>query len=91
MKSAPVKEKVITEVAEIYCGRQGNGPLWLLITGAMGDAGFYSPAADILANNFTFVSYDQRSNSRSTGDRTNDITVSASSRCCSYYQGNGKR
>jgi hypothetical protein len=47
--SAPTKEKVITEGAEIYCERRGNGPLMLLITGAMEDAGFYSSAADILA------------------------------------------
>jgi hypothetical protein len=38
--SAQTKEKVITERAEIYCERRGNGPLLLLITGAEGDAGF---------------------------------------------------
>lgn len=32
MKSAPAKEKVITEGAKIYCERLGNGPLMLLIT-----------------------------------------------------------
>jgi hypothetical protein len=41
MKAALVKEKVITEGAEIYCERRGNGSLLLLITGAMGDAGFF--------------------------------------------------
>jgi hypothetical protein len=46
--SAPTKEEVITEGAEIYCERRGNGPLMLLITGAMED-GFYSSAADILS------------------------------------------
>jgi hypothetical protein len=40
MKSAPIKEKVITEGAEIYCERRGDGPLLLLITGGMGDAVF---------------------------------------------------
>ena len=49
MKYAPIKEKVITEGAEIYCERRGDGPLLLLITGAMEDAGFYSSTADILA------------------------------------------
>ncbi|MGI8832343.1 MAG: alpha/beta fold hydrolase [Nitrososphaeraceae archaeon] len=75
MKPAPIKEKVIAEGAEIYCERRGNGPLLLLITGAEGDAGFYSSAADILADEFTVVSYDRRCNSRSTGDRRADMTV----------------
>jgi pimeloyl-ACP methyl ester carboxylesterase len=80
MKYAPIKEKVITEGAEIYCERRGNGPLLLLITGGMGDAGFYSSAADILADVFTVVSYDRRSNSSSTGDRTTDMTVAQQAR-----------
>ena len=53
MKPGPIKEKVMAEGAEIYCERRGNGPLLLLITGGMGDAGFYSSADDILANIFT--------------------------------------
>ena len=73
--SAQTKEKVVTKGAEIYCERWGNGPLLLLITGAEGDAGFYSSAADILANEFTVVSYDRRCNSRSTGNRSTDMTV----------------
>ncbi len=75
MKLAPIIEKVITEGVEIYCERRGSGPLLLLITGGMGDAGLYSSAADILAYRFTVVSYDRRDNSRSTGDRTTDMTV----------------
>jgi pimeloyl-ACP methyl ester carboxylesterase len=74
--SAQTKERVITEDAEIYCERRGNGPLLLLITGGMGDAGFYSSAADILSNEFTVLNYDRRCNSRSTGDRRIDMTVS---------------
>ena len=50
---APIVEKVITEGAEIYCERRGNGPLLLLITGAMEDAEFYSSTADILADTYT--------------------------------------
>jgi hypothetical protein len=41
MKPGPIKEKVIAEGAEIYCERSGNGPLLLLITGGMGDAGLF--------------------------------------------------
>ena len=78
--SAPTKEKVITEGAEIYCERRGNGPLLLLIHGAMEDAGFYSSAADILAERFTVVSYDRRCNSRSSGDRSADMTVAQQAR-----------
>ena len=41
MKSVPIREKVITEGAEIYCERRGDGPLLLLVHGAMENAGFY--------------------------------------------------
>jgi pimeloyl-ACP methyl ester carboxylesterase len=80
MKPVPIKEKVITEGAEIYCERRGNGPLLLLITGAMEDAGFYSSAADILAEKFTVMSYDRRCNSRSSGDRSAEMTVAQQAR-----------
>ena len=80
MKSAPAKVKVITEGAEIYCERRGSGPLLLLIHGAMEDAGFYSSAADILAEKFTVVSYDRRCSSRSSGDRSADMTVAQQAR-----------
>ena len=42
----PTIERIITEGAELYCERGGSGPLLLLITGGMGDAGFYSSAAN---------------------------------------------
>ena len=61
----PLVEKLITEGAEIYCERRGNEPLVLFIS-AMEDAGFYSSAADILADEFTVVTYDRRCNSRSS-------------------------
>jgi pimeloyl-ACP methyl ester carboxylesterase len=80
MKSSPIEEKVITEGAEIYCERRGNGPLLLLIHGAMEDAGFYSSAADILAEKFTVMSYDRRCNSRSSGNRNVDMTVAQQAR-----------
>ena len=90
--SAQTKEKVITEGAEIYCEHRGSGPLLLLITGGMGDAGFYSSAADILANEFTVLNYDRRCNSRSTGDRSIDMTVAQHARdASSHYQGDGFR
>lgn len=75
-----IKENVIIEGAEIYCERRGNGPLLLLITGAMEDAEFYSSTTDMLADKFTVVSYDRRCNSRSSGDRNADMTVAQQAR-----------
>jgi pimeloyl-ACP methyl ester carboxylesterase len=72
--------KVLTEGAEIYYERRGDGPLLLLIHGAMEDAGFYSSAADILAKKFTAMSYDRRCNSRSSGNRDADMTVAQQAR-----------
>ena len=80
MKHTPIVEKVINEGAELYCERRGSGPHLLLITGGMGDAGFYSSAADILANEFTVLNYDRRCNSRSTGNRSIDMTVAQQAR-----------
>ena len=85
-------ETVVNDGAQIYCERRGKGPLLLLITGAMGDAGFYSSAAEILADQFTVVCYDRRCNSRSSGDRTKDMTVAQQARdAACHYQGNGCR
>lgn len=73
-------ERVITEGAELYCERRGTGPLLLLIAGGLGDAGQYSAAASILADEFTVVTYDRRCHSRSTGDRTAAMTVAQQAR-----------
>ncbi|MGH9978772.1 MAG: alpha/beta fold hydrolase [Nitrososphaeraceae archaeon] len=80
MPPTPIKVKILNEGAEIYCERRGNGPILLLIAGAMEDAGYYSSAADILADKFTVVSYDRRCNSRSSGDRSVDMTVTQQAR-----------
>ena len=80
LNSNPAKVKVITEGAEIYCEPLGNGPLLLLIHGAMEDAGFYSSVADILAGKYTALSYDRRCNSRSSGNRNVDMSVAQQAR-----------
>jgi pimeloyl-ACP methyl ester carboxylesterase len=81
MKPSLIKETIITEGAEIYCECRGHGPLLvLLIHGAMEDAGFYSSAADLLAEKFTVVTYDRRCNSRSSGNRNVDMTVAQQAR-----------
>jgi pimeloyl-ACP methyl ester carboxylesterase len=46
----------------------------------MEDAGFYTSAAGILAEKFTAVSYDRRCNSRSSGNREDDMTVAQQAR-----------
>ncbi|MCZ0991495.1 hypothetical protein O1M54_49030 [Streptomyces diastatochromogenes] len=53
--------------AELYHEIRGGGPALLLISGAGGDAGYYSAVADELADAFTVITYDRRGNSRSTG------------------------
>jgi pimeloyl-ACP methyl ester carboxylesterase len=76
----PIKEKVLNEGAEIYYERRGNGHIILLIHGAMEDAGYHSSAGDILADKFTVVPYDRRCNSRSSGNRSVDMTVAQQAR-----------
>jgi len=67
--------------AELYYETKGNGPLLLLIPGANGDHFIYTPIRDILAENFTVVTYDRRgfSGSKLNGaqDYENRIDVDA--------------
>jgi pimeloyl-ACP methyl ester carboxylesterase len=51
--------------ANIYYEVRGTGPSLLLISGATGDAGHFEQVADLLADEFTVVTYDRRGNSRS--------------------------
>ena len=57
-----------TDGAELYYEVRGDGP-WILalISGAGGDAGYFTGIADELADAFTVITYDRRGNSRSTG------------------------
>jgi pimeloyl-ACP methyl ester carboxylesterase len=50
---------------EIYYELTGSGPSLLFISGATGDAGHFERVADLLADQFTVVTYDRRGNSRS--------------------------
>ncbi|MFJ8544477.1 alpha/beta fold hydrolase [Streptomyces sp. NPDC093586] len=56
-----------TDGARLYHEVRGGGPPLLMISGAGGDAGYYSGVAEELADAFTVVTYDRRGNSRSTG------------------------
>ena len=51
--------------AELYHDVRGTGPPVLLIMGATGDGGHFDAFADVLADEFTVVTYDRRGNGRS--------------------------
>ncbi len=51
--------------AKIYHEVRGSGPSVLFIQGAFGDGGTYERVAELLADEFTVVTYDRRANSRS--------------------------
>jgi len=50
---------------ELYHEVRGAGPPLLLIMGATGDAGHFERLAELLANEFTIISYGRRGNGRS--------------------------
>lgn len=56
---------VVANRAQIYHEVRGDGPPVLMISGATGDAGHFSRAAELLAEEFTVVTFDRRGNSRS--------------------------
>ena len=59
----------------LYYERRGAGPPLLFISGAPGDAGHWTDVADLLADEYTVVSYDRRANSRSS--RPEDYTIAS--------------
>ena len=50
---------------ELYHEIRGTGPAVLLIMGASGDGGHFDVLAELLADEFTVVTYDRRGNGRS--------------------------
>jgi pimeloyl-ACP methyl ester carboxylesterase len=54
-----------TNGTKLYYEARGAGPTVLLIPGAYGDAGVFEQTADRLSDEFTVITYDRRSNSRS--------------------------
>jgi len=50
---------------KLYHETRGDGPTVLLIPGATGDAGHFTKTAEVLADEFTVITYDRRGNSRS--------------------------
>ena len=65
MASAARSGTVMANGARLYYEKAGAGPTALFIAGSTGDAGNFTRAADLLADEFTVVTYDRRSNSRS--------------------------
>jgi pimeloyl-ACP methyl ester carboxylesterase len=57
--------KVAVNGAELYHEVRGTGPPVLLIMGATGDGGHFDAFADVLADEFTVITYDRRGNGRS--------------------------
>lgn len=64
-RSVESDTKTLPTGASIYHEVRGEGPTVLLIAGATGDAGHFARAADVLADEFTVITYDRRGNSRS--------------------------
>ena len=60
-----IKDVAVVNGATLYYEKQGIGTAVLLIAGSTGDAGNFTRAADLLADEFTVVTYDRRGNSRS--------------------------
>jgi len=65
MKYSKVQDFVVTNGATLYYEKCGTGPVVLFIAGSTGDAGNFTRAAEVLADEFTAVTYDRRGNSRS--------------------------
>jgi acetyltransferase/esterase len=52
--------------ADLYFESRGDGPPLLLIAGGGGDCGYYAGLAEVLAGEYTVLTYDRRGNSRSS-------------------------
>jgi pimeloyl-ACP methyl ester carboxylesterase len=62
---AYTKDFVVANTVRLYYEMCGVGPAVLFIAGSTGDAGNFTRTADLLADEFTVVTYDRRGNSRS--------------------------
>jgi pimeloyl-ACP methyl ester carboxylesterase len=65
MANEKVTDFVVSNGARLYYEKQGTGQSLLFIAGSTGDAGNFTRAAALLADDFTVVTYDRRGNSRS--------------------------
>ena len=65
MNTEPTGSLLEVNGARIYHEVRGSGPSVLFIAGATGDSGHFERVAGLLSDEFTTVTYDRRSNSRS--------------------------
>lgn len=65
MATSEIGKAATVNGAELYYELRGSGPSVLFISGATGDAGHFERVAELLADEFTVVTYDRRGNSRS--------------------------
>jgi pimeloyl-ACP methyl ester carboxylesterase len=71
---------VVSNGARLYFEKQGSGQSLLFIAGSTDDAGNFTRAAALLADEFAVVTYDRRGNSRSerpTGWTTSSVAEQA--------------
>jgi len=69
MANQKVTDFVVSNGARLYYEKEGTGQSLLFIAGSTGDAGNFTRAATLLADEFTVVTYDRRGNSRSERPR----------------------
>ncbi len=76
----PTSATVEIEGARIFYEFAGDGPALLTIAGAGGSGMSYGSIARILADEYTVITYDRRSNGRSSGDVTGSLDMAQSAR-----------
>src|SRR5262252_8373544 len=65
MGTRKICDFMVANGATLYYEKEGAGTAVLFIAGSTGDAGNFTRAAGLLADEFTVVTYDRRGNSRS--------------------------
>lgn len=63
--------------AALYCRRQGNGAPLLMIHGACVDCDFFRDSAQLLAQDFTVITYDRRGYGRNDEAADDDYSIHA--------------
>ncbi len=80
MSVTPQTNRVVNEGDEIYFEVRGQGEPLLLIPGGGGDGWWYTPIAELLANEYKVITYDRRANARSTMNFPQNFEISQQSR-----------
>lgn len=76
----PQINRVMSEGDEIYYEVRGQGQPLLLIPGGGGDGWWYTPIAELLADEYKVITYDRRANARSTMNFPQNFEISQQSR-----------